>query len=51
MLILYKTMGLRIEIEMRPCTVELDLIVTEMLVFPSKSSRNENDSDPTIVTP
>ena len=27
-------------------TVEPDLIATEMLEFPSKSSRNKNDSDP-----
>ena len=27
-------------------TVESDLIATEMLAFPSKSSRNKNDSDP-----
>ena len=27
-------------------TVKLDLIVTEMLAFPSKSSTNKNDSDP-----
>ena len=27
-------------------TVELDLIATEMLAFPSKSSRHTNDSDP-----
>ena len=27
-------------------TVELDLIATEMLAFPSKLSRNKNDSDP-----
>ena len=26
-------------------TVEPDLIATEMLAFPSKSSRNKNDSD------
>ena len=26
-------------------TVELDLIATEMLAFPSNSSRNKNDSD------
>ena len=30
-------------------TVERDLIATEMLAFPSKLSRNKNDSDPTIV--
>ena len=29
----------------RFATVEPDLIVTEMLAFPSKSSRNKNDSD------
>ena len=28
-------------------TVELDLIATQMLTFSSKSSRNQNDSDPT----
>ena len=27
-------------------TVEPNLIATEILVFPSKSSRNKNDSDP-----
>ena len=32
-------------------TVEPDLIVTEMLMFPSKSARNKNDSDLLIVIP
>ena len=32
-------------------TVEPDLIATEMLVFPSKSSRNKDDSGLTIVMP
>ena len=30
-------------------TVEPDLIAAEMLVFPSKSSRNKNDSDLAIM--
>ena len=32
-------------------TVEPDLIVTEMLTFPSKSSRNKNDCDLMIAIP
>ena len=28
-----------------PCTVEPDLITAKMLAFPSKSSRNKNDSN------
>ena len=32
-------------------TVEPDLIATEMLAFPSKSSTNKNDSDLTIAIP
>ena len=35
----------------RLCTVEPDLIATEMLVFLSKSSRNKNDSHLTIAIP
>ena len=34
-----------------PTTVELDLIVTEMLAFPLKSSINKNDSDLMIAIP
>ena len=33
-------------INLSTSTVQPDLIVTEMLAFPSKSSRNKNDSDP-----
>ena len=33
------------------CTLEPDLIVTEMLVFRSKLQRNINDSDVMIVIP
>ena len=32
-------------------TVEADLIAAVMLAFPSKSSRNRNDSNLTIVIP
>ena len=32
-------------------TVEPDLIAIEIIAFPSKSSRNKNDSDLTIVIP
>ena len=32
-------------------TVEPDFIATEMLAFPSKSSRNKNESDLTIAIP
>ena len=32
-------------------TVEPDLIATEMLAFPSKSTRDANDSDLMIVIP
>ena len=32
-------------------TVEPDLIATEMLAFPSKSSRSKDDSDLTIEIP
>ena len=32
-------------------TVEPDLIATEMLAFPSKSSRNQTDSDLMIAIP
>ena len=32
-------------------TVETDLIATEMLAFPSKPSRNKNDSNLTIAIP
>ena len=35
-----------------PCkTAVPDLIATEMLVFPSKSARNQNDSNLTIAIP
>ena len=32
-------------------TAEPDLTATEMFAFPSKSSRNKNDSDPMIAIP
>ena len=41
------TVGIRIKIN----TVDPDFIATEMLAFPSKSSRNQNYSIPRISSP